>query len=134
MDTTVILAQPRVSRLRAAVVYVDSSGKVGAPPGEPVDPLFCIRTRGTAPPLIHCFVLGKHALKDRYTMVGFGSSYPLFSSGQTNLQRLLQKHEGVIPSEGLHEGAIPLEGLHQKGLSKSLRESPSTDYIPGYPG
>ena len=27
--TTVILAQPRVSRLRAAVVYVDSSGMVG---------------------------------------------------------------------------------------------------------
>ena len=29
MDTTVILAQPRVSRLRAAVVYVDESGWPG---------------------------------------------------------------------------------------------------------
>ena len=31
MDTTVILAQPRVSRLRAAVVYVDGSGCAGHP-------------------------------------------------------------------------------------------------------
>ena len=30
MDTTVILAQPRVSRLRAAVVYVDSWSSRGA--------------------------------------------------------------------------------------------------------
>ena len=31
MDTTVILAQPRVSRLRAAAVYVDRRGMVGHP-------------------------------------------------------------------------------------------------------
>ena len=33
MDTTVILAQPRVSRLRADAVYVDRSGSRGAPAG-----------------------------------------------------------------------------------------------------
>ena len=31
MDTTVILAQPRVSRLRAAAVYVDRRGSRGLP-------------------------------------------------------------------------------------------------------
>ena len=35
MDTTVILAQPRVSRLRADAVYVDASGSGRAPPGKP---------------------------------------------------------------------------------------------------
>ena len=35
MDTTVILAQPRVSRLRADAVYVDRSGSVRASAGEP---------------------------------------------------------------------------------------------------
>ena len=33
MDTTVILAQPRVSRLRADAVYVVCRGSAGAPPG-----------------------------------------------------------------------------------------------------
>ena len=31
MDTTVILAQPRVSQLRADVVYVDEWGMIGHP-------------------------------------------------------------------------------------------------------
>ena len=33
MDTTVILAQPRASRLRADAVYVVCRGSTGAPPG-----------------------------------------------------------------------------------------------------
>ena len=41
MDTTVILAQPRGSRLRADVVYVDESGSIRARPG--------IRGRAGAP-------------------------------------------------------------------------------------
>ena len=34
MDTTVILAQPRVSRLRADAVYVVCRGSAGARPGQ----------------------------------------------------------------------------------------------------
>ena len=48
MDTTVILAQPRVPRLRAAVVYVDSWARYGAA----VDRWFCSARLGTADPLV----------------------------------------------------------------------------------
>ena len=50
MDTTVILAQPRGSRLRAAVVYVDRSGLPRAQPGEPDPYIGANRTGNLDPP------------------------------------------------------------------------------------
>ena len=47
MDTTVILAQPRVPRLRAAVVYVDHRQIAG----RTVDPGFCSARFTRRPPL-----------------------------------------------------------------------------------
>ena len=59
MDTTVILAQPRVPRLRADVVYVDRRGMVGhdrAWPGEFQNPILrALIFRGDPPfELLHC--------------------------------------------------------------------------------
>ena len=56
MDTTVILAQPRVSRLRAAFVYVENRGMVGhglawfGMPCRTLDPTFSIGRLFTAAP------------------------------------------------------------------------------------
>ena len=50
MDTTVILAQPRGSRLRAAVVYVDASGLPRAWFGKPDPYIGANRTGNLDPP------------------------------------------------------------------------------------
>ena len=52
MDTTVILAQPRVPRLRAAVVYVEDRGSVRAPLGMvgQAGDLLCRQSNGTFDP------------------------------------------------------------------------------------
>ena len=49
MDTSVILAQPRVPRLRAAVVYVDSPGFAGIR-RRTLDPGFCSARFARGPP------------------------------------------------------------------------------------
>ena len=68
MDTTVILAQPRVSRLRADAVYVDRRGS----PGRTVDPGFASARFARRPPknrpnLSHVYMIirGKGAKKSR---------------------------------------------------------------------
>ena len=50
MDTTVILAQPRGSQLRADVVYVDSPGSAGRQPGEIFPHIGANRTDNLDPP------------------------------------------------------------------------------------
>ena len=65
LHTTVILAQPRMPRLRAAVVYVNEWGMTG---------------HGWASRWIHCFVSG---LEVR------APPDPLFSTGQTCAKRVI---------------------------------------------
>ena len=81
MDTTVILAQPRVSRLRAEAVYVDDRGSTGLHRAN-ARSWICFCPFGATTPLIHGFLLGKQCAFIPYTCERFGSSDPLFSTVQ----------------------------------------------------